>query len=294
MNLHAVILTALTVICAAGLNGAENKPSGTKLLDAYNKIEAGLVIANAAGESELIQQIAMTAAKSDQKLVVTVEKLSREDAIKNFTSGKAGLLLLRREPSAQEKQALSGAVMVTYAAEPTLIVVNSVNDLSEVKTEMLKKIFSGEVASWKPLGVSDYMIHLFGTEKNSPGTGPLNDKVLNGVKLTSKIFSVSSSPEVMQLVSTNNYALGFCGLVDPVPETVKLLKVDSVEPSEKNILTGKYPLVNTYYACFKNGNEVARSFAETLRSPAVGAVLKSSGLIPITEKKGNQEPEVKR
>ena len=289
MNLHSVLLTALTVLCAAGLNAAENNkapeaaPSATKLLDAYNKIEAGLVIANTAGESELIQQIAMTAAKSDPKLTVTVEKLSREDAIKNFSSGKAGLLL-RREPSPRERQALSGAVIVSYAAEPTLIVVNSANDLSEIKTEMLKKIFSGEVASWKPLGVSDYMIHLFGTEKNSPGTGPLNDKVLNGGKLTSRIFSVSSSPEVMQLVSTNNHAMGFCGFVDTVPETVKLLKVDGIAPAESNILTGKYGLVNTYYACFKNGNEIARAFVETLRSPEVGAILKSHGLISKTDK----------
>jgi phosphate transport system substrate-binding protein len=289
MNLHFVISAALTVLCTAGLNGAdakapETRTSGTKLLDAYNKIEAGLLIANAAGETELVQQIAMTAAKSDPKLVVTVEKLSREDAIKSFTSGKAGLLLLRREPSAQEQQALSGAIMAPYAAEPTLIVVNAFNNLSEIKTEMLKKIFSGEVASWKPLGVSDYMIHLFGTEKNSPGTGPLNDKVLNGGKLTSKIFNVSTSPEVLQLVSTNNHALGFCGFVDTVPETVKLLKVDGVPPAESNILTGRYPLVNTYYVCYKSGNEIARLFAETLRSSEIGVILKSHGLIPKTEK----------
>jgi ABC-type phosphate transport system substrate-binding protein len=149
---------------------------------------------------------------------------------------------------------------------------------------MLKKIFSGEVASWKPLGVSDYMIHLFGTEKNSPGTGPLNDKVLNGGKLTSKIFNVSTSPEVLQLVSTNNHALGFCGFVDTVPETVKLLKVDGVHPAESNILTGRYPLVNTYYVCYKSGNEIARLFAETLRSSEIGVILKSHGLIPKTEK----------
>lgn len=289
MNLHSVIFTALAVLCAAGLNGAENKvaenkPSGTKLLDAYNKIDAGLVIANAAGESGIIQQIAMAASKSDPKLIVTVEKLSREDAIKSFAAGKAGLLLLPRELSPQEKHALSGAVMIPYAAEPTLIAVNSVNDLPVIKTEMLKRIFSGEVASWKPLGVSDYMIHLFGTEKNSPGTGPLSDKILNGVKLTSKIFSVTSSTEVLQLVSTNNHALGFCGFVDPVPDTVKILKVDGIDPTEKNILTGKYPLVNTYCACYKGGNEVAQLFVKILRSPSIGAMLKERGLIPITEK----------
>ncbi len=289
MNLYAVILTALTVSCAAVFSAAETKttetnPSGTKLLDAYNKIEADLVIANAAGEAELIQHIAMVAAKATPKLAVTVEKLSHEDAIKNFSSGKAGLLLLRREPSPLERQALAGAVMVPYAAEPTFIVVNSANDISEIKTEMLKRIFSGEVASWKPLGVSDYMIHLFGTEQNASGTGPLNDKILNGGKLTSKIFTVSSSPEVLQLVSTNNYALGFCGFVDAVPDSVKLLKVDGIAPEESNILTGKYGLVNTYYACFRNGNELARSFAETLRSPAVGPILKSRGLISRIDK----------
>ena len=277
MNLRSVILTALAVLCAADLNGAEskaaeNKPSGAKLLDAYNKIDAGLVIANAAGESGIIQQIAMAAAKSDPKLVVS------------FAAGRAGLLLLPRELSPQEKHALSGAIMIPYAAEPTLIAVNSVNDLPNIKTEMLKRIFSGEVASWRPLGVSDYMIHLFGTEKNSPGTGPLNDKILDGVKLTSKIFSVASSTEVLQLVSTNNYALGFCGFVDAVPDTAKLLKVDGIDPTEKNILNGKYPLVNTYCACFKGGNEVAQLFVKIVRSPSIGAMLKEHGLIPITEK----------
>jgi phosphate transport system substrate-binding protein len=289
MNLRSVILTVLTVLCAAGLSGAENKSpetraSGMKWTDAYNKIEAGLVIANAAGESEIIQHIAMAAAKSDPKLVVTVEKLSRENAIKSFSSGKAGLLLLRREPSPREQQALSGAIMIPYAAEPTFIVVNSANDISDIKTEMLKKIFSGEVASWKPLGISDYMIHLFGTEKNSPGAGPLNDKILNGGKLTSKIFTVSSSPEVLQLVSTNNHALGFCGFIDTAPETVKILKVDGIAPVECNILSGKYRLVNTYYACFRNGNEIARAFAETLRSPEVGAIFKSRGLVSKIDK----------
>jgi len=110
----------------------------------------------------------------------------------------------------------------------------------------------------------------------------LNDKILNGGKLTSEIFTVSSSPEVLYLTSSNNNALGFCGFVETVPETVKLLSVDGVAPTESNILSGKYALVNIYYACFKqeSGNEAAHKFADALRSSAVGARFRSSGLVP--------------
>ena len=284
MKLHVIFFTVLILICAAATQGKEPVQGPTKKADAYNKIDAALVVANAAGESDIIQDIAMAAAQADPDLAITVETLSRENAIKNFTSGKAGLLLLRREPSLAEQKLLQDSIMVPYAAEPTIIVVNSANSISDIKIETARKVFSGEVASWRPLGISDYMIHLFGLEKNLPGTGPLNDKILGGSKLTSRIFTVSSSPEVLELVTANNNAMGFCAFVESAPETVRLLTVDGFLPNETNILAGKYPLVNVYYACFKNGagNDLARKFAETLRSPAVAKILKARGLISKT------------
>ncbi len=284
MKFYAVAFVSLILLCTTGMYGKDTAEPPMKRADAYNKIDAGLVIANAAGNSDIIQDIAMAAAQAEPDLVITVETLSQEDAISKFASGKSGLLLLRREPSPAEKKILDDAIIIPYAAEPTIIVVNSANSISDIKVEMAGKIFSGEVASWRPLGISDYMIHLFGIEKNLPGTGPLNDKVLGKNKLTSKIFTVSSSPEVLQLVSANNNALGFCGFVESVPDAVKLLTVDGFLPNESNILSGKYPLVNVYYACFKKsgGNEAARKFVETLRSPAVAALLKSRGLISKT------------
>lgn len=284
MKFNVVALASMILVCTTGLFGKDAAEPQVKKADLYNKIDAGLVIANTAGESDIIQDIAMAAAQADPDLAVTVETLSQEDAVHKFTSGGAGLLLLRREPSPAEKKIMGDAIIIPYAAEPTIIVVNSANSISDIKTEMAGKIFSGEVASWRPLGISDYMIHLFGIEKNLPGTGPLSDKVLGNNKLTSKIFTVSSSPEVLQLVSANNNAMGFCGFVESVPDAVKLLTVDGFLPNESNILSGKYPLVNVYYACFKKsaGNEVIRRFVETLRSPAVAALLKGSGLISKT------------
>ncbi|MHB9138372.1 MAG: substrate-binding domain-containing protein [Victivallaceae bacterium] len=281
MKSYVIIFAVSIFICAAASQGKDIAMGPTKKADAYNKIDAGLVVANAAGESDIIQDVAMAAAQADPDLAVTVETLSREAAINKFASGKAGLLLLRSEPSPAEQKLLQDTIIAPYAAEPTIIVVHFANTISDIKIEMARKIFSGEVASWRPLGINDYMIHLFGLDKNLPGTGPMNDKILGSSKLTSRIFTVSSSPEVLELVTANNNAMGFCAFVESPPETVKLLTVDGFLPNETNILTGKYPLVNVYYACFKKGagNELARKFAETLRSPAMTKLLKDRGLI---------------
>lgn len=279
-----MLLTA--VLLPPPVSATEEKPSVTPAdSEKFNATFAKMtnpdaVISNSLGDWNFIRTAAMTGAG---ERVLLIERQSREHALKNYLAGKSSILLLNGEPSAAERQALSGSIVQPIAIEPLLFLVNADNKITDLSSDALRKIFSGEIVTWKPFGISDYMIHLFGTGQGSAGFDVLNYKIMKNSKLSVKIFQVTTSTEVMILTGSNQHAISYCGFTEIVPENVKILSVDGIIPEEKNIINGKYNTVNVFYLCYgrNNTNAVVNWFIERLWSKETVNSMKKAGLIPV-------------
>jgi ABC-type phosphate transport system substrate-binding protein len=290
INLKYVAFSALVLLPAVlmprPVAAAEEKPNVTpadseKFNATFAKMtNPDVVISNSLGDWNFLRTAAMTGAG---ERVLLIERQPRELAMKNYLASKSAILLLSGELSASERQALAGSIVQPIAIEPLLFLVNADNKITDLSSDALRKIFSGEIVTWKPFGISDYMIHLFGTGQGSAGFDVLNDKIMKNSKLSVKIFQVTTTEEAMILTGSNQHAISYCGFTEKIPENVKMLSVDGIIPEEKNIINGKYKMVNVFYVCYgkNNVNAVVNWFVERLWSPDTGNSMKKAGLIPV-------------
>ena len=243
-------------------------------------LEGVINIADTIGNENIAKRAALAVGIANPKLKITILKMSVPDAVAAVGSGKADLILLdQRLP-----QKLRGKIdykLYRYAANPAVIAVNVKNTLNSITSQQLRDIFSGNIESWLPFTNAGYMIHRFGIKPEMPGAQPFNDKIMLQQRMTDKIYTLSSNEELQVVVCENEYSIGFCGFIPELNENMKLLNVDGVEPSIKNIRDGKYKPVIYYYVCVaEKSGKPARIFAGLLRKPELDSVIIEAGLLP--------------
>lgn len=133
------------------------------------------------------------------------------------------------------------------------IIVNPDNPVSNLSTEQLAKLFSGNVTNWQEMGGPDQAIKIFARDKNSGTWDSFKSMVLkkHGVKLSPNAARYESSAELSDNVSKTPGAIGFIGL--PYVLRAKALAVSDgkqgvpIYPTSFTISTEDYPLVRRLY-----------------------------------------------
>lgn len=243
-------------------------------------IEGVINIADTIGNENIAKRTALAVGIANPKLKITISKMSVPDAVSAVASGKADLILLDQHLP----QKLRGKIdykLYRYAANPAIVAVNAKNKLNSITSQQLRDIFSGKFESWLPLTNAGYMIHRFGIKPEMPGAKTFNDKIMLLQKMTDKIYMLSSNDELQVVVGESEHSIGFCGFIPELNENMKLLNIDEVEPSIKNIRDGKYKPVIYYYVCVsEKSGKTPRLFADLLLKPELTSVIVEAGLIP--------------
>jgi phosphate transport system substrate-binding protein len=93
-----------------------------------------------------------------------------------------------------------------------------------------------------------------------------------------------SNGAIRQVVSSDPNAIGYISL-GLVNEKVKAMEISGVEPSVKNIESGRYHLVRPFLFIFSSEPAgEAKSFLEFVISPEAQKLLSKEGLVPIVSK----------
>ena len=155
------------------------------------------------------------------------------------------------------------------------------NTITDIKSEDLAKVYTGEITNWKDLGGKDEQIVVIGREAGS-GTRDAFEE-LNDVKDACKYAQeLDSTGAVLAKVAATPGAIGYVSL-DVVDDTVKALQLNSVEATEDNILAGTYvlqrPFVMATMGEISEQNELVQAFFDFIHSEEGQSVIKSVGLI---------------
>ena len=171
---------------------------------------------------------------------------------------------------------------VQIAIDGIVITVNKANPVTNLTTEQVTKIFSGEIKNWKEVGGNDQEITLLGRESSS-GTRDGFESLFD-VEGCEYAAELTSTGEVVTRVSSDPSSIGYISL-DSLNDSVVGLKIDGAEPSEENILNGAYLVQRPFIQVYKKGSdsELIETWFQFVKSEEGQKIIQEAGLIPVAE-----------
>jgi len=161
-----------------------------------------------------------------------------------------------------------------------VIAVNKENPIDDLTKEQLRDIFSGKIRNWKEVGGPDAEIHVVVREEGSGTRSSFQSLVMKDAKIRPDAIVQGSTESVKQTVKQDPYAIGFVSM-SHMSDDVKAIKIDGVEPSEKTVADGSYPLVVPFIFLTKGEpTGVVKDFIKWVFSPEGQNIIRSEKVVP--------------
>lgn len=288
------LLTATTMV-AAGVMGCGSDSSDASA-DANTDTTASDTTANAdtTDGADLSGTVTLAGSTSMEKLAnamneALMEKYPNVSATAEFTGSSAGIESLEagsvdigdasRALSDDEKS--QGIVENIVAIDGIAVITDTANTITDIKSEDLAKVYTGEITNWKDLGGPDEQIVVIGREAGS-GTRDAFEELMDVKDSCKYAQELDSTGAVLAKVAATPGAVGYVSL-DVLDDTVNGLKINSVEPTEDNILAGDYVLQRPFVMATKGEiseqSKQVQAYFDFINSADGQNVIKSVGLI---------------
>ena len=291
------ILTAATMV-AAGVMGCGSSDTNA---DANNsndntttQTESQATDNHTADNTDLSGSVTLAGSTSMEKLAnamneAFMEKYPNVSATAEFTGSSAGIesLAAGSVDIGDASRALSddekgqGIVENIVAIDGIAVITDTDNTITDIKSEDLAKVYTGEITNWKDLGGKDEQIVVIGREAGS-GTRDAFEELMDVKDSCKYAQELDSTGAVLAKVAATPGAIGYVSL-DVLDDTVNGLKINSVEPTEENILAGTYVLQRPFVMATKGEiseqSEQVQAYFDFINSEDGQNVIKSVGLI---------------
>lgn len=191
-------------------------------------------------------------------------------------NGLADIGMCSRTLTADEAQHFNGT---TIARDGLAIVVNTSNTCADLSTEQLRGLFSGAIRNWKEVGGPDGPVRPITREEGSGTRESFVHLVMEKDRIARVALTQESNGAVKELVKGDPAAIGYMSL-GLVSKEIKAVRVDGVEPTAENVLSGSYKLARPFL--FVTQGELrpaARHFFYYVLSPEGQKSLESEGLV---------------
>lgn len=199
--------------------------------------------------------------------------------IQAVSEGRCDIGLSSRDLKAEEAQNLNATVV---AIDGIAMIVNPQNSVSDLTIEQIAEIYTGEIANWNEVGGNDAPIVLIGREAAS-GTRDGFESITDTKDKCQYTQELTSTGDVVQTVSQNPNAIGYASLAS-VKDSVKLLSVENVIPTNETIQNGTYKIQRDFvFITSKNKqlSEAAKAFMDYASSAAADEMIIKAGAVPV-------------
>jgi len=213
---------------------------------------------------------------------VTYDPTGSGTGIQAIIDGTTDLGLSSRALKEEEKS--KGLTGTTVALDGIAIIVSKDNPVENLTLQQIADLYTGKITSWKEVGGSDTPVVAEGREAGS-GTRD-GFKSIVGVKDACKYANESASTgAVIANVSANANAIGYASLA-AVGDTVKVVKVEGVAPSEATVLDGSYKIQRPFLIVTKDGvtlSAQAQAFLDFATSKDAAEIIAAAGAVPVAK-----------
>ncbi|MBO5378418.1 MAG: phosphate ABC transporter substrate-binding protein [Ruminiclostridium sp.] len=216
--------------------------------------------------------------ENDTGITVTYNPTGSGSGIKAVAAGTCDIGLSSRDLKEEEKA--QGLTATVLAYDGIAIIVNPENPINDLDVETIAKIYTGEIANWKEIGGNDSEIVLIGREAGS-GTRDGFESITGTEDICKYRQELTSTGDVITTVAGNPAAIGYASVAS-VKDSVKMLTVGGVAPSEDTIKDGSYVVQRPFVLVTKTGAELSESaqkFFDYITSENARPAISSAGVV---------------
>ncbi|HOF13072.1 MAG TPA: phosphate ABC transporter substrate-binding protein [Spirochaetota bacterium] len=222
------------------------------------------------------------------KVVISLSGTGSGDGIKALIDGSCDIANSSREmhevelEMAKRKGETIKGVAIAY--DMIVPIVHPSNPVGNLTLHQLKAIYEGSVKNWNDVGGNDETIVVISRDSSSGTYEVWESKVMKNVEVRKDALLQASNGAVLSVVARNKKAIGYVGY-GYLNDTVKVLFVNSVEPTIPNGKSGKYPIARKLYM-YVNDVKIkpaAQNFIDFILSPEGQSIVKETGFIPIID-----------
>ena len=212
---------------------------------------------------------------------VTAEFVGSGAGIEAVTAGSADIGNSSRYLKDEERAA--GAVENIVAIDGIVVCVDPANTLTNLTKQQLIDIYTGAVTNWSELGGLDMPMVVVGREAGS-GTRSAFEDILDVEDVCDYANELDSSGAVKAKVASTPGAVGYISL-DVVDDSVSILALDGVEPTEENIRGGSYflkrPFVMVTKGAISEQGELVQAWFGYVYSEEGQEIASLTGLVTV-------------
>lgn len=250
-----------------GCGGKSDKKSGS------------ITLAGSTSMEKLCEAMSESYMKDNEGVTVTVEYTGSGAGLESLAAGSVNIGNASR--GLKEEELSKGLVENVVAIDGIAVITDKNNKVTDVSSEELAKIYTGEITNWKELGGDDEVIVVIGRESGS-GTRDAFEELLDVKDSCAYAQELDSTGAVLAKVGSIAGAIGYVSL-DVVDSSVIGLKLNGVEPTEEEILAGNYALQRPFVMATKGGiseqSDLVKDWFEYINSDKGKEVIKKVGLI---------------
>lgn len=226
---------------------------------------------------------------ADEPIAIFVATGGSGYGVKAVTNGTVDVGIVSRVVTDAEKQKLQNHKLYTLGYDALTIAVNPQNPVVKVKPNLtkdeVKRIFSGEIKTWKQLDASlpDRPIVLAIRDLGGGASQVFDEAVMKGTPVAKEAIQCPSMGALAGKVQENVDAIGYVstGLVQQSQGKISVLSVDGAEPTSENIISGKYNISRPLIIIAKSQpDERQQLFINYLLSDKGIKTLEAMGFIP--------------
>ncbi len=262
------LLFSLVTCCALTLAGCS----------ARRTTASALTLSGSTSVSPFAEHLGELYQKQHAGIAINVQSLGSTAGIQATIQGVAEVGMSSRDLKPEEAAKLEQLVI---ARDALAVVVHPSNPVSGLTLQQVKDVFAGKIVNWRELGGDDARITLVAREAGSGTFAAFEELVLKGVPVTHAALRQGSNGAIRQVVAEDEHAIGYIslGIVDA---TVKALAIDSIQPTQKEVIAGHYKFVRKFLFVWAKGKQpstLAQTFMDYVMSQEGQTEFEKLGLI---------------
>ncbi len=275
----ATLMTTAFTGCGSDSSSGSNDSTSSGSSSSGSEVSGALSLAGSTSMEKLCEALKESFMEENPNVTVTVEYTGSGAGIESVTAGSCDIGDSSRSLTDDEKA--NGIEENIVAIDGIAVITDKDNSVTELTSDDLKKIYTGEITNWNELGGNDEAIVVIGREAAS-GTRGAFEELLDIADQCKYAQELDSTGAVLAKVGSTPGAIGYVSL-DVLDDTVTAMNLDGVEPTEENIVAGKYLLSRPFVMATKGKideqNDTVKAWFDYINSDAGQEVIKSVGLI---------------